>query len=131
MKKIISDHALAIQTVTVTVTVDGAAVPVELQVYETGNGGYFAIDRSWIEQVPADEAVYISSPFDEGYAVQLIDKLSKKHNNLVSGDCDDLLINKVISQIKDDIEKGDCTVLDELLSYLPDHILKNSLPELK
>ena len=39
------------------------------------------------------------------------------------------LVDAVIEQLKDDISKGDETVIDELLKFLPWEILKQSLPE--
>lgn len=39
------------------------------------------------------------------------------------------LVDAVIVQLKDDISKGDETVIDELLKKLPWEILKQSLPE--
>ena len=39
------------------------------------------------------------------------------------------LIDRLISQIKSDIEHGDTTVLAELLGFVPDTNLVHSLPE--
>lgn len=39
------------------------------------------------------------------------------------------LVDAVIEQLKDDISKGDYTVLDELLKFIPIQLLINSLPE--
>lgn len=40
-----------------------------------------------------------------------------------------VVIDAVIEQLKDDFEKGDFTVLDELLSVIPINTLIQSLPE--
>jgi hypothetical protein len=39
------------------------------------------------------------------------------------------LVDMVIEELEDDIDNGDCTVLNELLMKLPWEILKDSLPE--
>lgn len=39
------------------------------------------------------------------------------------------LVDAVIDRLKKDLEEGDCTVLDELLSFLPSDELIQALPE--
>ncbi len=39
------------------------------------------------------------------------------------------LINKVLEQIKTDVETGDLTAVAELLGYLPNGYLRGYLPE--
>ena len=39
------------------------------------------------------------------------------------------IVDAVIEQLKDDMSKGDYTVLDELLKFIPRQLLINSLPE--
>lgn len=126
MKQVVSEHALALQTV----MVDGCCGPVELQVYETQSGAYFAVEGSWLEQVPEDDKpLYIADPYNEGYSVQLIDDMSEKKTDLTSGEPDSELVDKVIEDLKDSFEMGDYTTLEELLSFIPAHILKGHLGE--
>ena len=131
MKQVVSGHALA----TETIMVDCAAGEVELQVYKGGNGGYFAIDGSWLEQCTEDDKpCYIPDPYNEGHSIQLLDSMDEKKADLVSGETDgdkQDLVNDVISQIRKDAENFDFTVLDELLQFLPTQVLENSLPEQK
>ena len=44
-------------------------------------------------------------------------------------DADQELVDKVIEEIKRDIENGDVTALDELLKFVPIEYLKGYLPE--
>ena len=126
MKQFVNEHALALQTV----MVDGCCGPVELQVYETQSGAYFAVEGSWLEQVPEDDKpLYIPDPFNEGYSVQLIDDMSEKKTELVSGEVNQKLIDKVIEDLQESFEMGDYTTLEDLLSFIPDHILKGHLGE--
>jgi len=125
MKVVVSDHALA----THAVMVDGATGPVELQVYKTGKRGYFAVDGSWLEQCTEDGDVYISSPFDVGCSVQLIDSMDEKSDRQVSGEPNEDLVEKALHQILKDIKEQDHSTLHEMLGFLPEQILKGILPE--
>lgn len=40
-----------------------------------------------------------------------------------------LLIDRVIESLEDDVILGDTTVLEELLGFIPDHLLRGALPE--
>lgn len=126
MKQVVNEHALALHTV----TVDAAHGEVELQVYETQSGSYFAIDGSWLEQVPEDDkACYIPDPYNEGYSLQLIDSMEEKKPDLVNGEENQYLIDKVIEEMRKNIHDGDVTAIDELLQFVPEHILKGFLPD--
>ena len=124
MKSIISDHALALEVV----TVDGACGPTEVQIYEHANGGYFGVDGSFLDQCTEDPC-FIPDPFNEGYSVQLIDNMSEKVDALASGEPNQELIDKVIEDLKESFEMGDYTTLEDLLSFIPAHILKGHLGE--
>jgi len=130
MKHTVSGHALAIETV----TVNGCTGLIELQVYEGGNGAYFAIDGSWLEQVPEDnKACYIPDPYNEGYSIRLLDTendIKEERATLVSGDSDEELIEKVYRKLRHDVEEcRDFTVLAELLEFVPEHILKGVIED--
>jgi hypothetical protein len=43
---------------------------------------------------------------------------------------DQLLIERVLKQIKQDVEDQDFTAIVEMLEYVPKHILRGYLPEL-
>jgi metal-dependent HD superfamily phosphatase/phosphodiesterase len=47
--------------------------PVEMEVYQHENGGLFAIDSSFVDQVLGDEfdRVVIPDPFNEGFMLEL------------------------------------------------------------
>lgn len=117
MKQVVSGHALALKVITVKGT--------EVQMYQHSNGGIFGMDGSFLDQIV--EGDYIPDPFNEGYSVQLIDKMDEKSPALVSGEPNQELIDKVIDDLKNAFAMGDYTTLDELLSFLPDHILEGHL----
>lgn len=126
MKKVVSGHALALHTI----MIDGACGPVELQVYEGENGSYVAIDGSWLEQVAPEEGpVYIADPYNEGMAVQLIEKMEEKVDTTVAGEADEQLIMDVINNIQKDLAAGDLTAIAEMLAFTPKDVLKGYLPE--
>ena len=119
----VTRHALALGTV----MVEASAGKTELQIYEHENGGVFALDGSYLEQVVGDPA-YIGDPFNEGCAVQLIDTMGEKSNLKVIGeDHPDSVIDEVIVAMKDDISKGDWTAIAELLHFLPSNAINNYL----
>ena len=129
MKQVVSGHALAIETV----MVNGSTAPVELQVYEGGNGSYFAVDGSWLEQCTEDDApLYIADPYNEGCSIRLVDtedEIKEERATLVSGDVNQSLIDNVIEEMKRHIAEGDLTSIDELLGFIPDQNLKAFLPD--
>ena len=118
MKQVISGQALALKVITVKGT--------EVQIYQHSNGGIFGMDGSFLDQVAGD---YIPDPFNEGYSVQLMDSKEEKSPALVSGEPNQELIDKVIDDLKKSFAMGDYTTLEELLSFLPDHILEGHLGE--
>lgn len=119
----VTRHALALGTV----MVEASAGTTELQIYEHEDGGVFAIDGSFLEQVVGDPA-YIGDPFNEGSVVQLIDSMDEKSNLKVIGEeHPDSVIDEVIVAMKDDIYKGDWTAIAELLHFLPRNVIDNYL----
>lgn len=119
----VTRHALALGTV----MVEASAGKTELQIYEHEDGGVFAIDGSFLEQVVGDPA-YIGDPFNEGSVVQLIDSMDEKSNLKVIGEeHPDSVIDEMIVAMKDDISKGDWTAIAELLHFLPRNVIDNYL----
>jgi hypothetical protein len=61
--------------------------------------------------------------------IKHMDKKDEVRSDLVIGGTDSELIDKVIEDLKQSFQLGDYTTLEELLSYLPDHILNGHLGE--
>lgn len=115
MKHEVTGYALALSVI----TVEASAGPVELQVYQHQDGGIFAVDGSFLEQV-IDEPGYIPDPFNDGNVVQLIDDMSEKSQLKVIGEeHDESLFELVLEQIESDMAMGDTTAINELLSFIP------------
>lgn len=80
-----------------------------------------------MEQVPDDDQpCYVNDPYNVGYSMQLIDSMEEKKPELVSGEINQELVDKVIADLKENFEDENYTTLEYLLSFLPDHILRNT-----
>ena len=83
---------------------------------------YLHLQARWIENIPVTEALVYK---EEGYVVE---RMESPHGVTSMSDLK-IVIDLVIEQIKKDIEAGDVTAIEELLTAVPMDSLVGYLPE--